>query len=67
MYDFGPDYRSILGCTLDTHIADFEDVVAYVRAVARASGATAEARQFSLTIAFVCLLTRYCAARRCLV
>lgn len=31
MYDFGPMYRSILDCTLDTHAADFEDVVAYVR------------------------------------
>lgn len=32
MYDFGADYRSILDCTLETHIADFEDVIHYLRA-----------------------------------
>jgi len=32
MYDFGEEYRSIIDCTLDTHIADFEDAVSYVRA-----------------------------------
>lgn len=31
MYDFGAEYRSILDCTLDTHIEDFEDVVKYLR------------------------------------
>lgn len=31
MYDFGSEYRSILDCTLDTHIQDFEDVVQYLR------------------------------------
>lgn len=31
MYDFGPHYRSILDCTLDTHISDFETVVEYLR------------------------------------
>jgi pimeloyl-ACP methyl ester carboxylesterase len=31
MYDFGPMYRSILDCTLDTHAADFEDVITYLR------------------------------------
>jgi|GEM_PF-520413 len=31
MYDFGTNYRSILDCTLDTHIQDFEDVVLYLR------------------------------------
>jgi hypothetical protein len=31
MYDFGQKYRSLIDCTLDTHIADFEDVVRYLR------------------------------------
>lgn len=31
MYDFGEQYRSILECTLETHIADFEDVVRYLQ------------------------------------
>lgn len=31
MYDFGNQYRSLLECTLDTHINDFEDVVQYLR------------------------------------
>ena len=31
MYDFGKEYRSIVDCTLDDHIADFNDVVKYVR------------------------------------
>lgn len=31
MYDFGEKYRDLLDCTLDTHVADFEEVVSYVR------------------------------------
>lgn len=31
MYDFGLDYRSILDCTIETHIEDFEDVIDYLR------------------------------------
>ena len=31
MYDFGAEYRSLLECTLDTHMEDFEDVVHYLR------------------------------------
>ncbi len=31
MYDFGSAYRSILDCTLDTHISDFETVIEYLR------------------------------------
>lgn len=31
MYDFGDTYRDLLDCTLDTHIADFEVVVDYLR------------------------------------
>jgi pimeloyl-ACP methyl ester carboxylesterase len=31
IYDFGSEYRSLLECTLDTHISDFEDVVAYLQ------------------------------------
>jgi len=30
MYDFGAEYRSLLDCTLDTHMEDFEDVVQYL-------------------------------------
>jgi hypothetical protein len=32
MYDFGSNYRRLLDCTLATHMADFEDVVSYLRA-----------------------------------
>jgi pimeloyl-ACP methyl ester carboxylesterase len=31
MYNFGAEYRSILDCTLKTHISDFEDVVQFLR------------------------------------
>ena len=31
MYDFGSDYRNLLDCILDTHIADFDTVVRYLR------------------------------------
>lgn len=31
MYNFGQEYRDLLDCTLDTHIQDFEDAVAYLR------------------------------------
>jgi len=31
MYDFGSEYRDLLDCTLDTHIADFDTVVHYLR------------------------------------
>lgn len=31
MYDFGKEYRSILDCTLEIHIADFNDVVVYLQ------------------------------------
>lgn len=31
MYDFGQEYRDLLDCTLETHIADFETVVQYLR------------------------------------
>ncbi len=30
MYDFGKDHRSMLDCTLETHISDFDEVVEYV-------------------------------------
>lgn len=31
MYDFGAKYRDLLDCTLETHIADFDTVVKYLR------------------------------------
>lgn len=30
MYDFGAEYRDLLDCTLDTHVADFETVVIWL-------------------------------------